>query len=61
MKLLIVTVVEEYHDAILKLFKKEQLKNLGSFIVGFALLFIGLQFLKEAMPDIKNNPELLEF
>ena len=41
--------------------KKEQLKNLGSFIVGFALLFIGLQFLKEAMPDIKNNPELLEF
>jgi phosphate:Na+ symporter len=41
--------------------KKEQLKNLGSFIIGFALLFIGLQFLKEAMPDIKNNPELLEF
>ncbi|WP_139000927.1 Na/Pi cotransporter family protein [Hyunsoonleella aestuarii] len=41
--------------------KKEQFKNLGSFIIGFALLFIGLQFLKEAMPDIKNNPELLEF
>ncbi|WP_299121889.1 Na/Pi cotransporter family protein [uncultured Winogradskyella sp.] len=41
--------------------KKEQLKNLGSFIIGFALLFIGLQFLKEAMPDIKNNPELLAF
>lgn len=41
--------------------KKEQLKNLGSFIIGFALLFIGLQFVKEAMPDIKNNPELLEF
>jgi phosphate:Na+ symporter len=41
--------------------KKEQLKNLGSFIIGFALLFIGLQYLKEAMPDIKNNPELLAF
>lgn len=41
--------------------KKEQLKNLGNFIIGFALLFIGLQFLKEAMPDIKNNPELLAF
>ncbi|MCA0152615.1 Na/Pi cotransporter family protein [Winogradskyella vincentii] len=41
--------------------KKEKLKNLGSFIIGFALLFIGLQFLKEAMPDIKNNPELLAF
>lgn len=41
--------------------KKVQFKNLGNFIVGFALLFIGLQFLKEAMPDIKNNPELLAF
>lgn len=41
--------------------KKEQLKNLGRFIIGFALLFIGLQYLKEAMPDIKNNPELLAF
>jgi phosphate:Na+ symporter len=41
--------------------KKKQFKNFGSFIIGFALLFIGLQFLKEAMPDIKNNPELLAF
>ena len=41
--------------------KKEQLKNLGRLIIGFALLFIGLQYLKEAMPDIKNNPELLAF
>ncbi|MCB0462987.1 MAG: Na/Pi cotransporter family protein [Flavobacteriaceae bacterium] len=41
--------------------KKEQTKNIGGFIIGFALLFIGLQFLKEAMPDIKSNPEILEF
>ena len=41
--------------------KKEQTNNIGSFIIGFALLFIGLQFLKEAMPDIKSNPEILEF
>jgi phosphate:Na+ symporter len=41
--------------------KKDQTKNWGNFIIGFALLFIGLQFLKEAMPDIKNNPEILEF
>ena len=41
--------------------KKEQFKNLGTFVIGFALLFIGLQFLKDAMPDIKNNPEILEF
>ncbi len=41
--------------------KKERLKNWGGFIVGFAILFIGLQFLKEAMPDIDKNPEILEF
>ena len=41
--------------------KKEQTSNIGSFIIGFALLFIGLQFLKEAMPDINSNPEILEF
>ncbi|WP_033957382.1 Na/Pi cotransporter family protein [Psychroserpens jangbogonensis] len=41
--------------------KRKNLDNWGSFIIGFALLFIGLQFLKEAMPDIKNNPEILAF
>lgn len=41
--------------------KKEQLKNWGSFIIGFALLFLGLQFLKDAMPDIDNSPEVLAF
>ena len=41
--------------------KRKNLGNWGNFIIGFALLFIGLQFLKEAMPDIKNNPEILEF
>ncbi|MCK0108408.1 Na/Pi symporter [Flavobacteriaceae bacterium S0825] len=41
--------------------KKEKTQNIGSFIIGFALIFIGLQFLKEAMPDIKNNPEILSF
>ena len=41
--------------------KKEHLKNWGSFIIGFAVLFIGLQFLKDAVPNIKENPEILEF
>ncbi|MGB5668447.1 MAG: Na/Pi cotransporter family protein [Maribacter sp.] len=41
--------------------KKENLKNWGGFIIGFAILFIGLQFLKDAVPDIKQNPEILEF
>ncbi len=41
--------------------KKENPKNWGAFIIGFAILFIGLQFLKDAVPDIKQNPEILEF
>ena len=36
-------------------------KNLGEIFVGFGLLFLGLKFLKESVPDIKNNPEILEF
>lgn len=41
--------------------KSERFQNWGSFIVGFAVLFIGLQFLKEALPDIQQNPQILEF
>ncbi len=39
--------------------KKSNTKNFGAFIIGFALLFIGLQFLKESMPDIQSNPQML--
>jgi phosphate:Na+ symporter len=41
--------------------RKPRLRNLGEFCMGFGLLFIGLMFLKDAVPDIKNNPEMLEF
>ncbi|MBW2938550.1 Na/Pi cotransporter family protein [Aureisphaera sp. CAU 1614] len=41
--------------------KKPSLKNWGAFIIGFSILFIGLQFLKDAVPDIKSNPEILAF
>ncbi len=41
--------------------KKENAKNWGGFIIGFAILFIGLQFLKDAMPNIDENPQILEF
>ena len=36
-------------------------KNIGEIFVGFGLLFLGLKFLKSSVPDIKNNPEILEF
>ena len=41
--------------------RKTKTKNWGEFLVGFALLFIGLSELKNAVPDIKNNPEVLNF
>ena len=41
--------------------RKTKTKNWGEFLVGFALLFIGLAELKNAVPDIKNNPEILNF
>ena len=41
--------------------KKKQWQYWGGFIIGFGLLFVGLQFLKEAMPDINQNPEILAF
>jgi len=40
---------------------KGKLKALAEFIVGFALLFLGLDELKHAVPDIKGNPEVLAF
>ena len=41
--------------------KREQLNSLGEFLVGFSLLFLGLQFLKDSMPDLQSHPEALEF
>ncbi|MDA0890472.1 MAG: Na/Pi cotransporter family protein [Bacteroidetes bacterium] len=41
--------------------RKTKTKNWGEFLVGFALLFIGLSELKDAVPDVKNNPEILNF
>lgn len=41
--------------------KRNKLKYIGEFIVGFAILFWGLSELKHAVPDVKNNPELLHF
>lgn len=36
-------------------------KDLGQALIGFGLLFLGLSMLKNSVPDIKNNPEILEF
>ena len=41
--------------------KKGQRRNIGELIVGFSLLFLGLSFMKESVPDLKQTPEVLEF
>ena len=41
--------------------KKNQYKNIGELIVGFSLLFLGLSFMKNSVPDLKQTPEVLEF
>jgi hypothetical protein len=46
---------------LLSLSKTRPRKHCGYFIIGFALLFIGLEFLKDALPDLRNNPTTLAF
>lgn len=41
--------------------KKENWSSWGEFVIGFSLLFLGLQFLKDSMPDLQSNPEILSF
>ena len=41
--------------------KKTRRQSWGQVLVGFALLFIGLESLKSSVPDIGQNPEILEF
>ena len=41
--------------------KKNQYQNIGELIVGFSLLFLGLSFMKESVPDLRETPQVLEF
>ena len=41
--------------------KKDQRKNIGELIVGFSLLFLGLSFMKESVPDLGETPQVLDF
>ena len=41
--------------------KKNQRQNIGELIVGFCLLFLGLSFMKDSVPDLNETPQILEF
>ena len=42
-------------------FRSAQFKYTGQFLIGCALLFMGLGLLKTNVPDIEQNPEILSF
>lgn len=42
-------------------FSRDKVKAWGEVLIGFAILFMGLAFLKDSVPDLKSNPEILEF
>ena len=41
--------------------KRDKRKHIGELIVGFSLLFLGLSFMKNAVPDLRQTPEVLAF
>ncbi|SMO86511.1 Na/Pi cotransporter family protein [Gracilimonas mengyeensis] len=40
---------------------KEKLNNLAEAMIGFGILFIGLEFIKNGVPNIQENPEMFMF
>ncbi len=42
-------------------FGREKFRNLAEAMIGFGILFIGLEFIKNAVPDIHENPEMFVF
>lgn len=41
--------------------KNHNRKSWGELLVGFSLLFLGLEFLKDSVPNISGSPEILSF
>ncbi|MFP4467591.1 MAG: Na/Pi cotransporter family protein [Bacteroidales bacterium] len=40
---------------------RERLNSLGQVFLGFALLFLGLDFLQESVPNLQTNPQMFQF
>ncbi len=41
--------------------KRERFNSMGQILLGFALLFMGLDFLRSSVPDLETNPEMFRF
>ncbi len=46
---------------IMSLSKKGRTRDISEIIVGFSLLFLGLSFMKNSVPDLQSTPEVLSF
>ncbi|MBS7273641.1 MAG: Na/Pi cotransporter family protein [Bacteroidales bacterium] len=46
---------------ILSVSKKGRWRDISEFVVGFSLLFLGLSFMKNSVPDLQSSPEVLQF
>ena len=46
---------------VLSISKKDQRRNISELIIGFSLLFLGLSLMKNSVPDLSANPEILSF
>ncbi len=47
--------------AVIMLFSnKSRTKSMGEFLIGFALLFLGLDMISNYVPDLQSNPEMFE-
>lgn len=46
---------------IMQQFRKDRSKDIGKFIIGFSLLFLGLSLIKSSVPDLSGNTQVLEF
>lgn len=42
-------------------FGREKLQSLAETVIGFGILFIGLQYIKDGVPNIQDNPEMFAF
>ncbi len=40
---------------------RERFNSLGQILLGFALLFMGLDFLRGSVPDLETNPQMFQF
>jgi len=42
-------------------FGREKFRNLAEAMIGFGILFIGLDFIKNSVPNVRDNPEMFMF